>query len=43
MLYMVDAITLIVKITSWLHQAAMSVKSLMQLGDKILKKKLMQQ
>lgn len=43
MFYVVDAITLIVKITSWLHWAAMPVKSLMQLGDKILKKKRMQQ
>lgn len=43
MFYVVDAITLIVKITSWLHWAAMPVKSFMQLGDKILKKKQMQQ
>lgn len=41
MLHMVDAISLTLKITSWLHWAAMSVKSLMKLEDRILKKNLM--
>lgn len=40
-LHMVDAIPLTLKLTSWLHWAAMSVKSLMKLGDRILNKNKM--
>lgn len=42
-LHMMDAISLTLKIASWLHWAATSVKSLMKLGDRILKKNLLTQ